>query len=632
MWNDNETELDLINVAHLKWAVSATLSNSGMLPVTIGVFGDWGSGKTSLLRLVQRELSEKEDCLCLWFNGWLFEGYEDAKAALLGTIVEEIQNNRALTEKAKKLTQRLLRRIDWFSVMGLVGKGALSLALGVSGLQDAAAISTIQAVAGTLPNVVKRQDAPATEDHPSPDAIRNEIRRFRDDFAELLSETKIKTLVVFIDDLDRCLPETTVSTLEALRLFVSVPNSAFVIAADEKLVELAVRTRYGQESSGIRDVARDYLEKLVQVPVRIPPLSHDDVTAYVSLLFVQLHMADRIEEVTKKLLEEQGQNQSESFEFDFSWLKTNFESIPVALEGDFALAMQIGNLLAEQLRGNPRQIKRFLNTLVLRLGMSEQRGVKLERRVLAKLMILEYSARSQYEKLAELQGTQGGKTRELEVLQKKADQTNGGKDKSTKSGRAESKHDEPAKLDPEIEKWLEDDWMKTWIKAEPLLAGVDLRPYFYISRESSRLAGIGRIELSPKARSVAEALASGSEIKVKQGLQLLKSLSPQDISVITEILCRQARESETHSGPASLAAVLIAVVNERPELARGVISTLRALPDKTLSAGIPLLTAGLKKVAPRFAGEVDGLLESWSKSTTNKQLAGAAVNAMKKKL
>ena len=67
------------------------------------------------------------------------------------------------------------------------------------------------------------------------------IHAFRKDFLALLSEAKVDQLVVLIDDLDRCLPATAIQTLEAIRLFLFVPKTAFIIGADEAMIEYAVR-------------------------------------------------------------------------------------------------------------------------------------------------------------------------------------------------------------------------------------------------------------------------------------------------------------------------------------------------------------------------------------------------------
>jgi len=105
--------------------------------------------------------------------------------------------------------------------------------------------------------------------------VRRNIRDFRKDFEELLSESKIETLVVFIDDLDRCLPDTIIETLEAIKLFLFVRGTAFILGADERLIEYAVRRRFPELPGTETEVGRDYLEKLVQrkATVRQPLLN-----------------------------------------------------------------------------------------------------------------------------------------------------------------------------------------------------------------------------------------------------------------------------------------------------------------------------------------------------------------------
>ena len=91
MWSDNETDIDLLRYAYLASGVVRIVKSEYLLP-TVGVFGDWGSGKSSLLRMIQMKLDKDPDVLCLTFDGWLFEGYDDAKTALIGTILDAIQN------------------------------------------------------------------------------------------------------------------------------------------------------------------------------------------------------------------------------------------------------------------------------------------------------------------------------------------------------------------------------------------------------------------------------------------------------------------------------------------------------------------------------------------------------------
>ena len=115
MWSDTEADIDLLGFHHLKAAVLSIVRDDSLLPATIGVYGDWGSGKSSLMRMVREDLEKEEGALVLSFNGWLFEGYEDAKTALMGTIIEEIIARRTLgtevKEKAKRLGFKLLKKL-----------------------------------------------------------------------------------------------------------------------------------------------------------------------------------------------------------------------------------------------------------------------------------------------------------------------------------------------------------------------------------------------------------------------------------------------------------------------------------------------------------------------------------------
>src|SRR5262249_51756338 len=94
--------------------------------------------------------------------------------------------------------------------------------------------------------------------------------------------------------------------------------------------------------------------------------------------------------------------------------------VPGKLADNLALAQQIAPILAAGLNGNPRQCKRFLNTVVVRAEMAAARKVELKRRVLAKLMLLEYFRPESFKKLAEAQAEQAGKPDELSAAEKTA--------------------------------------------------------------------------------------------------------------------------------------------------------------------------------------------------------------------
>ena len=118
MWNDSETNSDFIDYQHYVNAVVKIIDNEELLPCSIGVFGDWGSGKSSLMKMVEDKFKDQNDTLVIKFNGWLFEGYEDTKTVLIGSIIDEIIRKRKLTEKAIKLGAKILKKIDVIKISG----------------------------------------------------------------------------------------------------------------------------------------------------------------------------------------------------------------------------------------------------------------------------------------------------------------------------------------------------------------------------------------------------------------------------------------------------------------------------------------------------------------------------------
>src|SRR6185437_6512408 len=225
--------------------------------------------------------------------------------------------------------------------------------------------------------------------------IPEEIAGFRKAFDNLLDKAGIEQLVVLIDDLDRCLPDTAIETLEAIRLFVFTPRTAFVVAADEAMIEYAVRKHFPDlpDTTGPQTYARNYLEKLIQVPFRIPALGDTETRIYVTLLLVGAELGDSDPAFNNLIgvARERLKRPWTSGALDAATVKTALGDKALRANNALALSDQIGPILASGTKGNPRQIKRFLNTLVLRQRTAEARGfgddVKLP--VLAKLMLAE---------------------------------------------------------------------------------------------------------------------------------------------------------------------------------------------------------------------------------------------------
>ena len=89
MWSDNESEIDLLRFAYIVESVKGIIHDKSLSPTTIGLFGDWGSGKSTLIKMFHKDLALYHGKIkCIAFNGWLFERYEDARTALMGSILD----------------------------------------------------------------------------------------------------------------------------------------------------------------------------------------------------------------------------------------------------------------------------------------------------------------------------------------------------------------------------------------------------------------------------------------------------------------------------------------------------------------------------------------------------------------
>lgn len=290
MWSDNETSEDLLGFKVHADLLIDVIKDDTVLPITIGVFGDWGSGKSSVLKIIQEEFEQEknEDTLCIYFNGWTFEGYDDAKAALLNSIINEIENNKKLSSdvkgKVKEKAKKLWNSIDWMRGAGMVLKNVALPAVsayftgGVSLVPFAVQkmseweidtpeklIEKLKSEEGKkLIDSLKKETSKKEKDFKI-----NPVAAFRNDFADLLNATNYKRLVVVVDDLDRCKPDRIIENLEAIKLFVNVPKTAFVIGADPRIVRHAIEYKYGTSNPINNDNSRiidDYLEKLIQLP------------------------------------------------------------------------------------------------------------------------------------------------------------------------------------------------------------------------------------------------------------------------------------------------------------------------------------------------------------------------------
>jgi predicted KAP-like P-loop ATPase len=133
--SDNETKIDMLNNKAIAETIAKVIRECDDRPISIGVHGDWGAGKSSILVMVEDEFLSQRDkdnaVVCIRFNGWKHQGFEDAKIALMSAIVSELAQNRTFSEKAKNALKKLWKNINWLSVAKAAGSAVFSVSTGL---------------------------------------------------------------------------------------------------------------------------------------------------------------------------------------------------------------------------------------------------------------------------------------------------------------------------------------------------------------------------------------------------------------------------------------------------------------------------------------------------------------------
>lgn len=586
MWPDNETEIDLLGFEYLVDSLEVVLSEPRLLPVTVGVMGDWGSGKSSLMTMTARRLQRRDGYIVVPFSPWRYEGHDDVKTALMANVLERLvaraHDDPGRWERVKELLPPL--------ALDLRALARAAPAIGAVGALAAGAPPETGTLAGTAAAemLAATFDQAAQDDGTDGQAPRPvSASGFRGHFKALLDELDdVQAVVVVVDDLDRCLPETIVSTLETIKLFLHVPRTAYVLAAHPLIVEAAVAARYAGNRDGDANLGRDYLEKIVQVTITVPPLAEPEVESYINLLFAELSLnRDAFAAVRAEANERRAREQL-AVAMDYAAAQSALGGdVPDELQRSFELANRIAPVLARGLRGNPRQIKRFLNALILRLKTAERRGVTLDPAVLAKLMVLELSL-PDFERVFRWQLAQDGQPVELAQAETIA---RGG---PTPDGTEDS-----------TVTWANTPEIAAWLRLEPPLARVPLGRYFFFARDRlSPAAPAARLpaalqELLGDLQHAVDARRRGA---VRRAAELQTELLAPLLAALAERAVREPRGKAMKS--------LIEAVAARPEFAAQLADALRRVPPAGVPPSLPpALTVALRPVP----AEVDAVLTEW---------------------
>ena len=526
MWPDKETNIDYLNFGYLVDLIVEIAMNRELTPSTIGLYGDWGSGKSSLMKLAQDRIEElskskkkKDDdtpkTLCIEFNGWLFEGYEDTKTSLCGTILDTLADEKRFGPEVAEKAKELIKKIDFKKLIGKGVKFGLDYLLtgGIGALTDLTLSSILNSLKDKSGSIESKDIEEILAKFKTEEKTRTEIKKFRDDFKQLLEDSKVENVVVFIDELDRCSPDTVLDVFEAMRLFLFVDGMSFIIGADERLIQYAIKTKYKEVPGNNLDIGKEYLEKVIQYPVTIPQLNHAEVNQYLACLLLEPTLS---EEEFNKFLKVVHSIEPDT-ELTVELLNEKESGITEKCKVEMALARQISSVLAPSINGNPRQCKRFLNTLAMRLSLAKARGVELDKNILAKLMLAEYFNPEFFKAIT--------KPDNRELF------------KAFEKGEA-LKEDNPFTV------WKEKDWVKNWMQNGTTLDDEKLEKYVYFANVKNRYGQSNLDQLSPSARKCYEYLVDGTDTNRNAALKLVDNLAPGEKAIIaTEVFAIIERSS-----------------------------------------------------------------------------------------
>jgi uncharacterized protein YjbI with pentapeptide repeats len=280
---------------------------------TIGIFGDWGTGKTTLMNAIYEILEEnKNDIVRVRFEAWRYEREEQfALIPLLKTIAFALPEE----EKFKNLKRKLKRgAINFIKKTPDIISSIIS-----KNINEEAGIITKEAFNSFKNEFNSKMELLAEVDRDTLyfdgfDDIKNEINKIQTDNPNF-------KIVVFVDDLDRCSPTKALEVLESIKVFLGMEGFIYIIGLSHDIVTKLIDIEY--EKKGVK--GEQYIKKIIQIPVTLPKWNFSDVAELVK------HFID------KGLIHDKYRN----------IIKQNLHLVTTATEN------------------NPREIKRFLNNFII---------------------------------------------------------------------------------------------------------------------------------------------------------------------------------------------------------------------------------------------------------------------------
>lgn len=304
--------------AYAKTIADLIANRENQTPLVVGIYGAWGTGKTTLMETVCQMLENERykdagtyrKCKPVWFQAWKYANENEILAALIETIFKTMAEDDFFNS-AKAQIEKITQRMTPSKIVGSITK----LLTGTDVTEFFGELSYRDKL-GFYDTFNQFFD----------ELIWTYMSwRFKFTRSEQYDDKK-GVLTIFIDDLDRCPRSKIIQVLETVKLFMDKKGCIFIIGADHEVVESALIDRYGAEG------AVRFMDKIVQVTFKLPQIPVDNFESYI-------------------------------------------ESIAPRAANNIKLHLPV---IMPAISHNPRQLKRFLNNVNLLEGLLKNSGVDVD--------------------------------------------------------------------------------------------------------------------------------------------------------------------------------------------------------------------------------------------------------------